>query len=66
MFNTKAENAIKTCNILLDEYGGEVPEDREALQTLPPRVSRKTANVVLNTTFGQFSDRMKIAAGEKL
>jgi endonuclease-3 len=49
----------------VDEYGGEVPKDREALRALP-RVGRKTANVVLNTAFGQFSDRMKIAAGEKL
>jgi endonuclease-3 len=49
----------------VDEYGGEVPKDREALEALP-RVGRKTVNVVLNTAFGQFSDRMKIAAGEKL
>ena len=51
LFNTKAENTIKTCRILLDEHGGEVPEDRAALERLPG-VGRKTANVVLNTAFG--------------
>jgi endonuclease-3 len=65
VFNTKAENAIKTCKILVDEYWGEVPKDPEALEALP-RVGRKTANLVLNTAFSQFSERMKIAAGEKL
>ena len=49
----------------MDEYGGEVPKDREALEALP-RVGRKTANALLKTAFGQFPDRMKIAAGEKL
>ena len=51
LFNTKAENTIKTCRILIDEHGGEVPEDRAALERLPG-VGRKTANVVLNTAFG--------------
>lgn len=48
---TKARNIIKTCRILIDRYGGEVPEDREALESLPG-VGRKTANVVLNEGFG--------------
>jgi endonuclease III len=51
LFNTKAENIIKTCQILIDRYNGEVPEDREALESLPG-VGRKTTNVVLNTAFG--------------
>ncbi|MGL5319457.1 MAG: endonuclease III, partial [Aeromonas veronii] len=51
LFNTKAENVIKTCAILLERHGGEVPENREALEALPG-VGRKTANVVLNTAFG--------------
>ncbi|ATG74100.1 endonuclease III [Zobellella denitrificans] len=51
LFNSKAENVIKTCAILLEKHGGEVPEDREALEALPG-VGRKTANVVLNTAFG--------------
>ncbi len=52
LFNTKAENVIKTCRILLDEHGGEVPRDRAALEALPG-VGRKTANVVLNVAFGE-------------
>lgn len=51
LFNAKAENIIKTCTILVQHYGGEVPENREALEALPG-VGRKTANVVLNTAFG--------------
>ncbi|MBL1377128.1 endonuclease III [Zobellella iuensis] len=51
LFNAKAENVIKTCTLLLEQHGGEVPEDREALEALPG-VGRKTANVVLNTAFG--------------
>lgn len=51
LFNSKAENVIKTCRILLEQHQGEVPEDREALEALPG-VGRKTANVVLNTAFG--------------
>ncbi len=52
LFNTKAANVIKTCQLLLDEHGGEVPQTREALEALPG-VGRKTANVVLNTAFRQ-------------
>jgi endonuclease-3 len=52
LFNTKAVNVIKTCELLLARHGGEVPADRQALETLPG-VGRKTANVVLNTAFGQ-------------
>ncbi|WP_318478242.1 endonuclease III [Photobacterium leiognathi] len=51
LFNSKAENVIKTCRILLDKHHGEIPENREALEALPG-VGRKTANVVLNTAFG--------------
>lgn len=51
LFNSKAENVIKTCRILVEQHGGEVPESREALEALPG-VGRKTANVVLNTAFG--------------
>ncbi len=74
LFNTKAENVRKTCRILLDEHGGEVPRDREALEALPG-VGRKTANVVLNTAFGEptiavdthifrVSNRTRIAPGK--
>lgn len=52
LFNTKAKNVLKTCRILVDEHGGEVPRDRAALEALPG-VGRKTANVVLNTAFGE-------------
>ena len=52
LFNTKAVNIIKTCSILLDEYSGRIPHDRAALESLPG-VGRKTANVVLNTAFGE-------------
>jgi endonuclease-3 len=52
LFRTKAKNVIATCAILLEQHGGEVPEDRTALEALPG-VGRKTANVVLNTAFGQ-------------
>ena len=52
LFNTKAENVFKTCRILLDNHSGEVPKTREELESLPG-VGRKTANVVLNTAFGQ-------------
>jgi len=51
LFNTKAVNVIRTCQILLDQHDGDVPCDRAALQALPG-VGRKTANVVLNTAFG--------------
>ncbi|NNN47257.1 endonuclease III [Vibrio sp. 2-2(8)] len=76
LFNTKAENVIKTCRILLDQYAGEVPESREALESLPG-VGRKTANVVLNTAFGwptiavdthifRVSNRTKFAVGKNV
>lgn len=52
LFNSKAENVIKTCKILVEQYAGEVPANREALEALPG-VGRKTANVVLNTAFRQ-------------
>ncbi|RUO40560.1 endonuclease III [Aliidiomarina taiwanensis] len=74
LFNTKAENVIKTCRMLLELHGGEVPEDRAALEALPG-VGRKTANVVLNTAFGwptiavdthifRVSNRTKFAPGK--
>ena len=52
LYNAKAENVIKTCQILVDQYQGQVPETRQQLEALPG-VGRKTANVVLNTAFGQ-------------
>jgi endonuclease III len=52
LFQTKARNVLATCQILLDKHGGEVPRNREALEALPG-VGRKTANVVLNTAFGE-------------
>jgi len=52
LFNSKAENVIKTCRMLIDLHGSEVPREREALEALPG-VGRKTANVVLNTAFGE-------------
>ncbi|WP_312490680.1 endonuclease III [Sphingomonas sp.] len=52
LFNTKAKNVIALSRMLVDDYGGEVPKDREALERLPG-VGRKTANVVLNVAFGQ-------------
>jgi len=52
LYRTKAKNVIATSKILLEQYGGEVPQTREALEALPG-VGRKTANVVLNTAFGQ-------------
>ncbi len=74
LFKTKAKNAIATCKILLEQHGGKVPQTREALEALPG-VGRKTANVVLNTAFGQptiavdthifrVSNRTKIAPGK--
>jgi endonuclease-3 len=74
LFNTKAKNIIKTCRILLDQHGGEVPATRAELEALPG-VGRKTANVILNTAFGQptiavdthifrVSNRTKIAPGK--
>jgi endonuclease-3 len=52
LFNTKARNILGTCRVLLDQHGGEVPRDRDALEALPG-VGRKTANVILNTAFGK-------------
>ena len=54
LFNTKAENIIKTCAMLVDRHHSIVPNTREALEALPG-VGRKTANVVLNTAFGQLA-----------
>ncbi len=74
LYPTKAKNVIATCQILVEQYGGEVPRSREALESLPG-VGRKTANVVLNTAFGELamavdthifrvSNRTKIAPGK--
>ena len=52
LFNAKAANVIAMCRLLLERHGGEVPQTREALEALPG-VGRKTANVVLNTAFGE-------------
>lgn len=52
LYRTKAKNTIATCKLLIEQHGGEVPQTREALEALPG-VGRKTANVVLNTAFGQ-------------
>ncbi len=52
LYNSKAKNVIAMCRILLEQHGGKVPESREALEALPG-VGRKTANVILNTAFGQ-------------
>jgi endonuclease-3 len=76
LYNTKAENVMKTCTILLEQHGGQVPEDRAALEALPG-VGRKTANVVLNTAFGhptiavdthifRVSNRTRIAPGRNV
>lgn len=76
LFNTKAKNVIKTCQLLVEKHQGEVPQTREALEALPG-VGRKTANVVLNTAFDQLtmavdthifrvSNRTKIAPGENV
>lgn len=76
LFNSKAENAYKTCKILVEQHGGQVPESRDALEALPG-VGRKTANVVLNTAFGwptiavdthifRVSNRTKLAPGKNV
>ena len=52
LYRTKAKNVLATCALLIERHGGEVPHDREALEALPG-VGRKTANVVLNTAFGE-------------
>jgi len=54
LFNTKAANVIKTCKILIEQYDSNIPQTREALESLPG-VGRKTANVVLNTAFRQIA-----------
>ena len=55
LYNTKAANILKTCRLLLERHGGEVPDTREQLMALPG-VGRKTANVILNTAFGHADD----------
>ncbi|MFW1676838.1 endonuclease III [Pontibacter sp. JAM-7] len=76
LFNAKAENVIKTCKALIEQHGSVVPDSREALEALPG-VGRKTANVVLNTAFGQptmavdthifrVSNRTRIAPGKNV
>ena len=52
LFNNKAENIVRTCKLLLEKHGGQVPRTREELEALPG-VGRKTANVILNTAFGE-------------
>jgi endonuclease-3 len=52
LYNSKARNIIETCRILVERFGGEVPRERESLESLPG-VGRKTANVVLNVAFGE-------------
>lgn len=52
LYNSKAANIINACRIILEQHGGEVPRDRKSLESLPG-VGRKTANVVLNTAFGE-------------
>ena len=52
LYNNKAKNIIETCRILIEKFDGNVPRDREALESLPG-VGRKTANVILNTAFGE-------------
>ncbi|RJG05433.1 endonuclease III [Noviherbaspirillum cavernae] len=76
LYRTKAKNVIETCRLLLERHGGEVPRSREALEALPG-VGRKTANVVLNTAFGEptiavdthifrVSNRTNIAPGKNV
>ena len=52
LYRTKAKNLLATCRLLIDRHGGEVPRNREALENLPG-VGRKTANVILNSAFGE-------------
>ena len=74
LFNSKARHIIQACRILVEQHGGEVPEDRAALEALPG-VGRKTANVILNTAFGhptiavdthifRLANRTRIAPGK--
>ena len=76
LFNSKAKHIIKTCQILIDRHNGKVPANREDLEQLPG-VGRKTANVILNTAFGQatiavdthifrVANRTKLAPGKNV
>ena len=76
LYNSKAQNIIKTCQLLIDEHQSQVPDDQKALEALPG-VGRKTANVVRNTAFGhptmavdthifRVSNRTKIAPGKNV
>ena len=76
LYNTKANNIIKTCEMLIDEYDSQVPQTRTALEKLPG-VGRKTANVILNTAFKQptmavdthifrISNRTQLAPGKNV
>lgn len=76
LYQTKSKHIIQTCQILLEQHNGQIPNDRSALEALPG-VGRKTANVVLNTAFGQpvmavdthifrLSNRMKLAPGKNV
>ncbi len=76
LYKTKSKHVMETCRILLEKHDGEVPQTREALEALPG-VGRKTANVVLNTAFGQpamavdthifrVSNRTRIAPGKNV
>ena len=76
LYNSKATNVIKTCNMLINLHNSQVPENREALEALPG-VGRKTANVVLNTAFGwptiavdthifRVANRTKLAIGKNV
>lgn len=76
LYRNKAKNVIETCRILVEQHNGEVPRSREALEALPG-VGRKTANVVLNTAFGEptiavdthifrVSNRANIAPGKNV
>jgi len=76
LYNTKAANIIKTCKMLIEQHGSEVPDDQEALEALAG-VGRKTANVIRNTAFGhptmavdthifRVSNRTKIAPGKNV
>jgi len=74
LYNSKGKNIIKTCNLLINEHGSQVPDDQKALEALPG-VGHKTANVVMNTAFGhdtiavdthifRVSNRTRIAPGK--
>jgi endonuclease-3 len=74
LYPAKAKNVLATCQLLIERHGGEVPRDRDALEALPG-VGRKTANVVLNTAFGEptmavdthifrLSNRLRLAPGK--